>query len=309
MKKKGLGRGLDALFGNSEKEYGNAQAQVSAKDLEVGESAATELPVANIVANPDQPRKSFTDIAMSDLVSSVRIHGVITPIIVVPQGENYMIIAGERRWRASQKAGLKKIPAVVREYSPQQIKELSLIENLQREDLNPIETANAMKQLMDEFNLTQEGVADRLGKSRASVANTLRLLSLTSPVIDLVATTRLSEGHARCLAGLKISEAEQFSLASEATDNKMTVRDFEKRVKDYFIPPEPSTPSAPKTPAAPQSLEMRDLTDRMRRIFGTKVVAMGSDTKGKLVIEYYNTDDLDRVVDILEILEGIKGNN
>jgi len=305
MQKRGLGRGLEALFTNSEEEYEKARSSVSIADLEVSGATTTELPLDKIVANPDQPRKVFNDVAMSDLVSSVRVHGVITPIVVVKQDDLHMIIAGERRWRASKKAGLKTIPAVVREYTPQQVKELSLIENLQREDLNPIETANALRQLMDEFNLTQEAVADRVGKSRSAVANTLRLLTLSIPVIDLVATGRLTEGHARCLAGQKVSDAEQFSLASEATDGKMTVREFESRVKAYFAPP-PSAQSQ-KPPPPPQSLELRDLIDRMRRIFGTKVTVLGNDNKGRLVIDYFTRDDLDRIAELVEILEGIKG--
>ncbi|MCL2847774.1 MAG: ParB/RepB/Spo0J family partition protein [Firmicutes bacterium] len=301
--KRGLGRGLEALFTYSEEEYEKARGGLSVADLEVSGATTTELPLDKIIANPDQPRKVFNDVAMSDLVSSVRVHGVITPIVVVKQGEHFMIIAGERRFRASKKAGLKNIPAVVREYTPQQVKELSLIENLQREDLNPIETANALRQLMDEFNLTQEVVADRVGKSRSAVANTLRLLTLSNPIMELVAEGRLSEGHARCLCNHRLTEAVQCSLASEALDGKMTVREFEARVKAYFAPPPPTQPPKPALP--PQSIELRDLVDRMRRVFGTKVSVIGGDNKGRLVIDYFTRDDLDRVAEFVEILEGI----
>jgi len=301
--KRGLGKGLSALMAGSEEEYNNA-TRVSLDDtLSSAELAnATELAIDKIFANPDQPRKRFDDIAMSDMINSVRVHGIISPIIVVEKSSGYMIIAGERRYRAAKGAGLKTIPAIVRNYTDQQIKELSLIENLQREDLNPIETANAVKQLMDDFRLTQEEVAERIGKARSSVTNLLRLLTLSDPVIDLVATGRLSEGHARCLVTIKVDSA-QIALAMQGIDGKLTVRDFEKLVKNYLNPKTDA-----KAVIHAQSVELKDLVSRMQRVFATKVSALGNDKKGRISIDYYTRDDLDRVMEFIELLEGLKSN-
>jgi len=301
-KKRGLGKGLGALISGSEEEYFNATQGGGGASLEPtsGEVAsATELSLSSVFANPHQPRKVFNEVAMSDMVNSVREHGVISPIIVVAKDGGYMIIAGERRFRAAKGAGLKAIPAIVREYSDQQIMELSLIENIQREDLNPIETANAIKSLMNDFDFTQEAVADRVGKSRSAVANLLRLLTLTPQVIDLVAQGRLSEGHARCLVMVKVDSA-QVALAMQGVDGKMTVRDFEKLVKNFLSPK-----SSKSTPPA-ISLELKDLVSRMQRVFATKVSALGNDKKGRISIDYYTRDDLDRIVEFVELLEGLK---
>ena len=232
---------------------------------------------------------------MNELANSIRIHGVISPIILVPNGNRYMIIAGERRYRAAKKAGLMSIPGIVRNYTQQQVKEISLIENLQREDLNPIETANAIKQLMEEYKYTQEEVADRIGKSRPAIANTLRLLTLSQAVIDLVAEGRLSPGHARCLVVVENPEA-QLKLAQNGIDNKVSVREFEKMVKAFLTPKQ-------EKPKQEQSIELKDLIGRMQRTFATKVSALGNDRRGRIYIDYYNRDDLDRIVELIERLE------
>ncbi|MCL2375238.1 MAG: ParB/RepB/Spo0J family partition protein [Firmicutes bacterium] len=299
--KRGLGKGLSALISGAEEEYDNATRAPLSLDAEAAAhaAAATELAIEKISPNLDQPRKRFDDVAMSDMINSVRVHGLISPIIVVEKKGGYMIIAGERRYRAAKGAGLKTIPAIVRDYTDQQIKELSLIENLQREDLNPIETANAIKQLMDEFRFTQEEVADRVGKSRSAVANLLRLLTLSHSVIDLVALGRLSEGHARCLVTVK-AESAQLQLAMQGVDGKLTVRDFEKLVKNFL------SPKASKDTPPVQSAELKDLVTRMQRVFATKVGALGNDKKGRIHIDYYTRDDLDRIVEFVEILEGLK---
>ena len=287
---KGLGKGLGALLGDAEQEYGGVELEPTSAET------PHEIPITQIDPNVNQPRKNFDEVALNELANSIRIHGVISPIILVKQPTGrYMIIAGERRWRASKKAGLLTIPAIVRNYTPQQVKEISLIENLQREDLNPIETAVAIKQLMDEYRYTQEQVADRIGKSRPAVANALRLLSLTEPVISLVSAGRLSAGHARCLVVVEDAEA-QFKLAQMGADNKVTVRDFEKAVKNFLNPP-------PAKPKVEQSAELKDMVQRMQRTFATKVSALGNDKKGRIYIDYYNRDDLDRIVEILEIIE------
>lgn len=292
--KKGLGKGLSALLSGSEEEYDSSfKEEPESKEEKNGSSV--EVALALIDPNVNQPRKVFDEVAMSELVNSIRIHGVISPIILVRTGERYMIIAGERRYRASKKAGLKTIPAIIRDYTPQQVKEISLIENLQREDLNPIETADAIKQLMDEYKYTQEEVADRIGKSRPAIANTLRLLTLSKPVIQLVAEGKLSAGHARCLVVVEDEQA-QLTLAKNGVDNKVTVREFEKIVKNYLSP-------KPQKKPQEQSLELKDLISRMQRVFATKVTALGNDNKGRIYIDYYTRDDLDRIVEIVETVQ------
>ena len=294
--KKGLGRGLSALLSDSEQEYDFSFREEEKTEESVSSDATKEISVSLIDPNVNQPRKRFDEVAMSELANSIRIHGVISPIILVKQpAGRYMIIAGERRWRAAKRAGLLTIPAIVRDYTPQQVKEISLIENLQREDLNPIETAVAIKQLMDEYSYTQEQVADRIGKSRPAVANTLRLLSLTKPVMDMVASGKLSPGHARCLV-VVLDAADQLKLANMGADNRVTVHDFEKMVKNYLNP-------KPVKPKQEQSLELKDMVTRMQRSFATKVSALGNDRKGRIYIDYYNRDDLDRICDILDIVE------
>ena len=277
----GLGKGLGALLAGAEEEYDLNQS--------VG-TVAQEIEISKIIPNANQPRKHFDEDALNDLANSIRIHGVITPIIVVKQDDNYMIIAGERRWRASKRAGLLKIPAIVREYTPQEIKEISLIENLQREDLNPIETASAIKQLMDDYKYTQEEVAERIGKSRSAVTNTLGLLTLDKQVMDLVASGRLSAGHAKIL--IPVEKVHQYQLANKAVDGKMSVRKFEDLVKNYKNPEK-------EEKKVEQSLELRDLIKRMQRVFATKVSAIGNDKKGRIYIDYYSQDDLDRIYDII----------
>lgn len=291
--KKGLGRGLSALLSDTEEEYDG-----SYKEEKSSSEAPNEISLSLIDPNVNQPRKVFDDATLSELTNSIRIHGVISPIIVVPAGDRYMIISGERRFRAAKKAGLLTIPAIVRNYSKKEIDEISLIENLQREDLNPIETAVAIRQLMDDYKYTQEEVADRIGKSRPAIANTLRLLSLSQPVIDLVASGRLSPGHARCLVVVEDPDA-QLDLARSGMDNKVSVREFEKMVKNYLSP-------KPEKKKIEQSLELKDLISRMQRVFATKVTALGNDNRGRIYIDYYNRDDLDRIVEIVETVQKTK---
>ena len=292
MAKRGLGRGLGSLFGGIDLEDGEPVLVGDEQNL------AKEIPIDEIHPNENQPRKHFDEAALLELANSIRVHGVIAPIILVKRGENnYMIIAGERRYRAAKKAGLKSMPAIVRDYTDKQVQEISLIENLQREDLNPIEVATAIRQLMDDYSYTQEEVADRIGKSRPAVANTLRLLSLTPTVIDLVASGKLSEGHARCLVTVKDAD-EQVRLAKKGMNDRLTVRDFEKLVKNYNEP-KPEKPKAPE-----QSLELRDMIERMQRVFATKVHALGNDRKGRIYIDYFSTDDLNRIHHLIELLEG-----
>lgn len=300
--KRGLGKGLSALISGSEEEYGNSYEESSKSSGDgVTNGASVEVNIGLIDPNANQPRKNFDEASMNELVNSIRVHGVISPIIVVRDGARYMIIAGERRYRAAKKAGLTTIPAIVRNYTPQQVKEISLIENLQREDLNPIETASAIRQLMDEYNYTQEEVADRIGKSRPAIANTLRLLTLSKPVIELVSSGRLSPGHARCLVVVTDSEA-QLTLAKSGMDNKVSVREFEKLVKAFLAPKVEKT-------KLEQSIELKDLISRMQHTFSTKVSALGNDHRGRIYIDYYNRDDLDRIVELVEVLDKNKPTN
>ena len=289
--KRGLGRGLSSLFGGIDLKEDETVIVGNENNL------AREIPISEIHPNENQPRKHFDEAALLELANSIRQHGVISPVILVKRGENdYMIIAGERRYRASKKAGLQTMPAIVRDYTEKDIQEISLIENLQREDLNPIEVATAIKQLMNDYNYTQEQVADRIGKSRPAVANTLRLLTLSRPVIDLVAAGKLSEGHARCLVTVE-NENAQLVLAKRGLNDKLTVRDFEKLVKNY------NTPKENKPKAPPQSLELRDMIERMQRVFATKVYALGNDNKGRIYIDYFSSDDLNRILNLIEYLE------
>lgn len=294
--KKGLGRGLGALLSDSEQEYDFAESVVGGGSEKVDSAQPTEINISLIEPNVNQPRKIFDENSLIELANSIRLHGVISPLILVKaDGGKYMIIAGERRWRAAKRAGLLTVPAIVRDYTPLQIKEISLIDNLQREDLNPIETARAIKQLMTEYNYTQEQVADRIGKSRPAVANTLRLLALSPAVIDLIEKNQLSPGHARCLVPI-LDTALQFDLAAEAVKRGISVRDFEKLVKKAT-----SIKEKPQPPQ--QSIELKDMVNRLQRVFATKVSVLGNDSKGRIYIDYYNKDDLDRICDILSELE------
>lgn len=256
------------------------------------DDAIVAIPLTDIDPNYEQPRKTFDEDALNELADSIKLHGVIQPIVVVPIGKRFMIIAGERRFRASKLAGKTDIPAVIRHYSQQQIKEISLIENLQREDLSPIEAARAIKVLMNEFNMTQEMAADRIGKSRSAVANTLRLLTLSDEVIALIEKGRLSAGHARTL--VVVPQENQYKLALKGCDNQMTVREMEKMVREFLNPKK--TPE--KSPE--ETKELRELVGNMQRAFATKVSALGNDRKGRIYIDYYTTDDLDRISKMIE---------
>lgn len=252
-----------------------------------------QIDVGMIDPNKDQPRKVFDQNALNELAASIKIHGIIQPIVLNKVGNRYMIIAGERRWRAAQIAGLKSVPAIVKEYDKRQIKEISIIENLQREDLNPMEAARAMKQLMDEYGWTQEVVADRLGKSRPVIANTIRLLNLEPEVIEMIESGKLSAGHARSLVAVNNREA-QIKLAKQVCEKKLTVRDLEKAVKQG---------KNGGVSTAHQSIELKQLIHDMQKVFGTKVSALGNDQRGRIYIDYYSVDDLQRVYDLVEVLK------
>ena len=295
---KGLGKGLSALFSSTEEDYKKTFG-VTEEDIKTG---VLEVSLEDIYPNPSQPRKVFDPKALDELASSIKVNGVIMPV-VLNKDENgkYMIIAGERRFRASKIAGKTSIPAIIKDYDDRKIQEISLIENLQREDLNPIESATAMKQLMDDYGLTQEELSERIGKSRSAIANTLRLLSLDGQVIKMVSDGKLSQGHARALVTLPIDA--QVKIAKKCVDDGMSVRDIEREVKDYFNPPEEKKRLREIKRKQDQSAELKDLISRMQQVLGTKVQAIGNDKKGRIYIDYYTTDDLDRICDIIEFLE------
>lgn len=315
MARKGLGKGLGALLSEYEDIYENssqnnqpeqtfetpAQVESLTKQMVktvasvVEEGSTVEIPVSQVDPNINQPRKNFDKAALDELAQSIKLHGIIQPIIVVKDGHRYMIIAGERRWRAAKQIGLATVPAIIKNYTKQQIKEISLIENLQREDLNPIEAARAIRQLMDEYNFTQEQVADRIGKSRSSIANTIRLLNLSPEVIDLIVKGRLSSGHAKCLVVVE-DPAAQLKLAMAGCDNKINVREFEKLVSDFLNP-------KPVKVKPVQSLELKQLIADMSRVFATKVSALGNDKRGRIYIDYFTADDLDRIFELVEQLK------
>lgn len=299
---KGLGKGLDELFGETEAAYEQVFEHRSAFGYtEEERKNAEEMPLDKIFANPNQPRKNFDEQALKELADSITKHGVIMPIVVNDNGDgSYMIIAGERRFRACKIAGRTTIPVVIRKYSAREIKEISLIENLQREDLNPIEAATAMKQLMVEYKLTQDELAERIGKSRPAVANTLRLLNLCPEVMMLVAEGRLSAGHARTIVPLPAEDQLQF--ANEAVRSQYSVRELEKKVRAYNIPPE-VLEERKKKKRALASIELKQLVERMRFAFRTKVSLIGTDKKGRIYIDYYSRDDLDRIAEILDIID------
>ncbi len=291
---RGLGKGLSALFSETEEDYG--KSLLFDEEPPAKGEGVKEIDINSIFANPNQPRKVFDETAMKELADSISKHGVIMPIIVNKSGDRYMIIAGERRFRASKLAGLSKVPVIVKTYSERQIKEISLIENLQREDLNPIEAATAMRSLMEDYGLTQEELADRIGKSRPAIANTLRLLTLSPEVIKMVSHGSLSAGHARAL--ISVPETDQIKIASEAVRTGASVREVEQKVKDYFTPPEEK---AKKKVKVELSAELKELIAEMQRVLGTKVNAIGNDRKGRIYIDYYTRDDLDRLAEIIEL--------
>lgn len=299
---KGLGKGLDALFGETEEAYENIFDHKSAFGYtEEERKNAEEMELDKISANPNQPRKKFDEQGLKDLSDSIRQHGVIMPIVVNDNKDGtYMIIAGERRFRASKLAGLKTIPVVIRNYSDREISEISLIENLQREDLNPIEAATAMKQLMTEHKLTQDELAERLGKSRPAIANTLRLLNLCPEVTALVAEGKLSAGHARTIVALPADK--QIAFANDAVKQQTSVRELEKKVRAFTLAPDVLDEKKKKKRAL-ASVELKQLVERMRYTFRTKVSLIGTDKKGRIYIDYYSRDDLDRISEILDIAD------
>lgn len=290
-----LGRGLDSLLRAYDEEAAVEEQPKATKTrqtaIENGD-AVQKISINEIHANPNQPRKRFDQESLNELAESIKIHGLIQPIIV-NKGENgYTIIAGERRFRACQQCGLKEIDAIVKHYSSKQVAEISIIENLQREDLNPVELAKGIKQLMEEFGLTQEKVAERLGKSRPAIANSLRILSLYPEVLDLVEKGKISFGHAKILASVS-DYATQVILAKKIAKDKLTVRDLEREIEAL------SGGKKKKKQIKLPSQELKEFVNNLQRKLGTKVSLIGNDKKGRIYIDYYSQDDLDRIYDTI----------
>ncbi len=320
-KKTGLGRGLNALL-NSPPAGTPRQPSPSAPPPEPApppDAPAThavdsprEVPVHLIVANPYQPRERFEEEALEELTASIREMGILSPLLVRKReagGAGYQLVAGERRFRAAQRAGLKTVPVLVRDMDDLEALEIALVENLQRKDLNIIEEADGYQRLADEFGLTQEKIAQRVGKARATVANALRLLALSPSTRDMVADGRLSTGHAKALLALDL-QAEQDLLAKQAVRERWSVRELERQVKRRLTPAATSTPPAGKTDIPPDHLQF--LTDQLHQRLGTSVrlhptrtLGNGKKLRGRLEIDYYSNDDLDRLLDILGISESI----
>ena len=289
--KKGLGKGLDTLIpsnvldsSDNKQKAGKAQTPDSVVDIN------------KVEPNRDQPRKNFDEDALEELADSIRQVGLIQPIVVQDRKGYYEIIAGERRWRACKKAGLKEIPVIIRNFTEQEIVEISIIENIQREDLNPIEEAMAYKRLLEEFNLKQDEVAEKVSKNRTTITNSLRLLKLTDDVQQMIVDGKLSTGHARAIISIE-DPAKQLEIAEKIFDEKMSVREVEKYIKSLDKPAKPKK-------KVNESLQVvyDNIEEQLKLMLGTKVsiLSKGTEGSGKLEIEFYNHDDLERIVEIIK---------
>jgi ParB family chromosome partitioning protein len=287
--RKGLGKGLDTLIPKgvvvNDKPTSGENVKAAKPDQVVK--------ITKVEPNRNQPRKKFDEDALQELSDSIKIHGVLFPILVVNRGDYYEIVAGERRWRAAKMAGLKEVPVIIRDYTEKEIAEISLIENIQRTDLNPIEEAMAYKSLIDEYNYKQDELADRVSKSRTTITNSLRLLKLTDNVQDMIVEDMISAGHARALLSIDDPE-QQYELAQRIMDEKLSVRDIEKIVKAK------NKPKIEKKKNEKQEALYRDIEEKLKTNIGTKVtITAKGDKAGKIEIEFYDQDDLQKIMDLL----------
>lgn len=293
--KKGLGRGLDSMIPDP----GNRTAVVRKKEAvrEELSGAETMINISEIEPNKEQPRKTFDEDSLAELAESIKQFGVIQPLLLKKRDKYYEIVAGERRWRASLIAGLKEVPAIVRDYTEKEIMEISLIENIQREDLNPIEEALAYQRLITEFKLKQDEVAERVSKSRTAVTNSMRLLKLDERVQKMVIDDMISSGHARALIAIEEKEL-QYMTAMRIFDEKLSVRETEKLVKK-LLTEKPEVKKMPDNPVIFRSLE-----EQMKNILGSKVAIRNkANGKGKIEIEYYSNEDLERIMELLQQIQ------
>ena len=277
MAKKGLGKGLDALFAEEEKQ------------------GVTEVKITEVMPNKDQPRKAFDEEKLQALADSITEHGLIQPIIVTKKDDIYVIVAGERRWRAAKKAGIKKIPVLVRDYNDLAVKEIALIENLQREDLNPIEEAMGYRSLMDEYNLTQEEISVRLGKSRSAIANSVRLLTLDEYTREKLVSGEITEGHARCALSVPTGVVREF-FVNRIIEDGLNVRQAELLAKDLAKAPASKSKKQENTA---YKIELEKISKSLAEYLGTKVKLSGNSKKGKIEIEYYGNADLERLLELI----------
>ena len=306
-KKSGLGRGLDALFPEKTvqskpktvktvKEEKKVEVDTKKSSQQENSNGERMMKISMIEPNREQPRKKFDEDALQELSESIKQYGILQPLLVSDKKDYYEIVAGERRWRAAKMAGLKEVPVVVKEFSTQEIVEISLIENIQREDLNPVEEAMAYKRLIDEFHLKQDEIAERVSKSRTAVTNSMRLLKLDSRVQQMMVDEMISAGHARAI--LAISDPEQqYNAAMKVFDEKLSVRETEKLVKSILTP----TKKKPVVSNPTEDAIYESLEEKMKGITGTRVfIHRKKNNKGKIEIEYYSRDDLDRIIELFE---------
>ncbi len=304
-KKGGLGKGLDSLISNK---VNTQQLNTGIVAQKEAKEAVFMVKLSKVEPNKEQPRQSFDEASLAELADSIKQYGVLQPLLVQDQKTHYEIIAGERRWRAAKLAGLKEIPVIVRDSTQREVMEIALIENIQRENLNPIEEAQAFKRLLEEFKLKQEEVAARVSKSRTAVTNALRLLKLCAPVQQMVIDGELTTGHARCLITVK-NEEEQTALAKQIFDNKLSVRETEQLVKKTQEKTTTKTETAAAKSTDTATTAIYDaLAEDMKQVFGTKVqIRQKSETAGKIEIAYYSTEDLDRIYQMVLQLPGQEG--
>lgn len=292
--KRGLGKGLDSLIPTNvmmESEVKHATVSTAASPEEEKDGTLM-VKLSKVEPNREQPRKNFDEDSLQELAESLKQFGMLQPILVQNRGDYYEIIAGERRWRAAKIAGLKEVPVIVRELTDQEIVEISLIENIQREDLNPIEEAQAYKRLLTEFHLKQDEVAERVSKSRTAVTNSMRLLKLCDEVQKMVVDDMISTGHARALISIEDPE-EQYLIAQKIFDEKLSVREVEKLVKDLHKPPKP-----PKEENKTLQAIYQEISERLKQSLSTKVsVSAKQNGAGKIEIEFYNHEDLERLLE------------
>lgn len=292
--KRGLGKGLDSLIPTNvmmESEVNHSTVS-TASSPEEEKDGTLMVKLSKVEPNREQPRKNFDEDSLQELAESLKQFGMLQPILVQNRGDYYEIIAGERRWRAAKIAGLKEVPVIVRELTDQEIVEISLIENIQREDLNPIEEAQAYKRLLTEFHLKQDEVAERVSKSRTAVTNSMRLLKLCDEVQKMVVDDMISTGHARALISIEDPE-EQYLIAQKIFDEKLSVREVEKLVKDLHKPPKP-----PKEENKTLQAIYQEISERLKQSLSTKVsVSAKQNGAGKIEIEFYNHEDLERLLE------------
>ncbi len=293
-KARGLGRGLDLMIPNVVGEEKEKKVETKKREP-VDKGPETMVKITKVEPNREQPRKHFDEDALQELADSIKQFGLLQPILVQDRKDYYEIIAGERRWRAAKLAGLKEVPVIIRNYTEQEIVEIALIENIQREDLNPIEEAQAYKKLLTEFNLKQDEVAERVSKSRAAVTNSIRLLKLCDKVQQMVIDDMITTGHARALLAIDDPE-EQYNVAQKIFDEKLSVREIEKLVKNLHKEPKQ------KKKADDKALEAiyQDIEEKLKQKLGTKVsIAAKGEGAGKIEIEFYSHEDLDRLIDMM----------